>query len=102
MRVSKSTLSGPLPWYHTRAGTFDVTESVPATLCYGGNGTDNIHVWFSGVIEFKDPIPTSSTPVVMALRAKVREEKDGADAQRMRQYFTKLFGGVPLFTGVHL
>jgi len=74
--VRPATLNGPLPWYHTRAGTYDVTESVPATIVFGGGASDNVSVWYSGTFEFKDPIPTSSTPLALECRIRLRDERE--------------------------
>jgi len=73
VRVDKKVLAGPFPWYHTRAGTFDPTESIPALMCFAGTGTDNIQLEVIGLMEFKDICATADTPAAVELRRRARE-----------------------------
>lgn len=90
--VPKGVISGPLPWYHTRVGTFSVTEANPCVLVVGGTGTNAINVELEGVLTFKDPIPTSATPVALLYRQKARDEEVRALTQRERDRLLKLLG----------
>ena len=42
VNVSPVTLRGPNPWYHTRQGTYDITEYVPAVLCGWTSGATDV------------------------------------------------------------
>ena len=72
LSVRKDTLRGPFEWYHTRAGTFDATESAPATICHAGTGTNTIDVEYYGTMQFKDPAATANTPAALEIRAQLR------------------------------
>jgi len=86
VRVRKTTLTGPFPWYHTRAGTFDTTEINPAILVFSGTGTAVVTVEIVIDFEFKDPVPTASTPEEFELLRRFRalRLKDDDDAARVR------------------
>jgi len=94
--VNTKVIAGPLPWYHTRAGTFDLTESVCATLVFAGSGTNVVNIMYRGVFQFDDPVPTSATPAQVALRIKVREEQDAIALSKSRDVLLRILGAKPL------
>ncbi len=67
--VRKQVLAGPQSWYHTRAGTYDVTETICCTLCAAGTGTQVVNVELLGEFEFKDIAATANTPKALPLRS---------------------------------
>lgn len=75
VKVPKSDLSGPLPWYKTVAGTADATEEAPGQISIAGSGTDVFVLEIRGVIEFKVSVATANTPAEIALRAKLRQDR---------------------------
>lgn len=81
----KSTIAGPLPWYHTRAGTYDVTEYCPCLLAFVGSGTNVCNIEIYGVLEFKDEVPTASTPQEFALLRQFRAARDRDVAEALRR-----------------
>jgi len=86
VRVHKAVLAGPFPWYHTRQGTFDISEVVPAVLQIVGTGTAVVLVEIMIDFEFKDPVPTASTPAELAMLREFRalRAKDDDTAARVR------------------
>lgn len=95
--VSSATLHGPFDWYHTRPGTYDITEYVPATLCGWTSGaTDVTYLEFEGSIEFRDPVAQANTPLLSELRLRIRELEQEAAEKQAREKFVKLIGGPTL------
>lgn len=90
--VPPGVFLGPLPWYHTRLGTFSVTEVNPCLLLASGTGTDTAFIEVVGVMEFKDVIPTSATPAAVKLRAEARRLESKAVDARQRDTLLKLLG----------
>jgi hypothetical protein len=84
VNVRKEELAGPFAWYHTRAGTFDVTESAPCTVSMGGTGTAAIDIEFRGVFMFKDTAATADTPMAAALKRRLREDRAAREADVLR------------------
>lgn len=88
--VPKEDLVGPFPWYKTVLGTAGTTEEAPGYLAAvpsqytGTNGTVYVEVY--GLFEFKTSVATANTPVAIALRSRVREErvKTADDDERAR------------------
>jgi hypothetical protein len=70
--VSKSELSGPLPWYKTIQGTADATEEAPGQLIVIGTATETFVLEIMGVFEFKGSIATANTPAAVKLREELR------------------------------
>ncbi len=82
VNVRPETLMGPLPWYHTRTGTYDATETVAATLCGWTSGaTDVTYLEYEGDIVFRDPVAINNTPMIAELRLRIRELEQ-ADAKK--------------------
>jgi hypothetical protein len=75
VRVSKSELAGPFPWYKSVAGTADPTEESPGTISIVGTGTETFIIEFKGVFEFKTSVATGNTPLAIRLRELVRKER---------------------------
>ncbi len=94
--VSKQTLAGPYAWYHTRAGTFDATESAPATFCLAGTGSNQALVDVIGEMEFKDIAATANTPEQLALLNQVRKAsaETRAAEERKRLLAVLAYSGV--------
>ncbi len=91
MSIPAKSLQGPFPWYKTVAGTADVTEEVVGTLCFAGGATDTLYYELRGEIEFKGALPTTSTPLALELRSKLREERRNALLERERKELLKVF-----------
>ncbi len=85
IHVRKATVAGPFEWYHTRAGTYDVTEYVPCTMFFVGSGTNVVNVEIRCMFEFKDPVPTSSTPMAVTLRKQIRLAEDEEVVRAVRE-----------------
>jgi len=99
VRVNGSVLAGPYPWYHTRAGTFLETESVPATLVLAGSSTNTVVVEVRGTFTFKDPLPTSSTPSALLLRARAKQEEEQAALVKRKAELLKVLSYTPPVVG---
>jgi hypothetical protein len=98
VRVSKSEMAGPLPWYKTVQGTADSTEESPGQIVITGNGTDSFLVEYRGVFIFKTSLATANTPVALALRQRVREERQRAVQTVERNDLLRVLGSSPLPT----
>jgi hypothetical protein len=72
VRVSKTELAGPLPWYKTIPGTADPTEEAPGVVIVAGTGTEGFCIEVMGVIEFKIALSTINTPEAVFLRDRLR------------------------------
>jgi hypothetical protein len=76
VNVPRSDLAGPLPWYKSLAGAADPTEEQPGYLVLGSAGTTDPYILeIRGVFEFKTAVAAANTPSLVALRAKVREDR---------------------------
>lgn len=75
VRVPKSDLAGPLPWYKTIPGNADATEEAPGTITVIGTGTDGYQLELRGMFEFKTAVATANTPLAKQLQELVRKEK---------------------------
>lgn len=73
--VPKNDLAGPFPWYKTVVGTADPTEESPGLVTLAGTGTDSYTAEFRGVFEFKTSVATTNTPMSVALRRRIHEER---------------------------
>ncbi len=93
VNVRKDTISGPFNWYHTRVGTFDVTEAAPATVCYAGTGTETLAVEWSGVMQFKDPAAIANTPAQLALVRELRVQREIEAKERLKQQVLEAMAG---------
>ncbi len=91
--VPAAVFSGPLPWYHTRPGTFDVTEVYPCVLNILGTGTNSLYVDIEGTFQFKDPLTTNSTPMIDQLRRQIRDEEARILLEKERNRLLKILGG---------
>jgi hypothetical protein len=73
VRVPKSDLAGPLPWYKSIAGSADATEEAPGAISVFSTGTtDAFSLEVRGVFEFKTAVAPANTPAAVALRDQVR------------------------------
>jgi hypothetical protein len=72
VKVAKSSLSGPLPWYKTVSGTDAADFEVPGSIVVVGVSTDVVLIEIEGVYEFKEPIATANTPEQIALQQRIR------------------------------
>lgn len=72
VRVPKTDLAGPLPWYKSIAGGADATEEAPGAIRIVGTSTDTFKIEVCGVFEFKTAVATGNTPVEVELRRKLR------------------------------
>ncbi len=59
-------LRGYMEWYKTIVGTLDPTEEIQGAIFVAGFPASAGPVWleFRGVFEFKNPVPTASTPMM--------------------------------------
>jgi len=73
--VPRAFLSGQLPWYQTSTGTMTSVEEVPATLVYSGSTAGAVQVEIVFSVQFKAQVPTTSTPVALALTDRIRKER---------------------------
>ncbi len=85
VHVRPPTFSGPFPWYHTRTGTFDVTEYQPCTIYFAGTGTNTVQVQIRVVYDFRDPIPTVSTPMEIAMRKELLLLRSEQSRQQLKE-----------------
>ncbi len=96
VRVPKSDLAGPLPWYKTIPGTADVTEESPGTVCFTGTSSDVVQLEQRGVFEFKTAVATGNTPLAVAARSKLREERVRIALATERALLLKILGTSPV------
>lgn len=86
VNVPKPDLAGPLPWYKSIPGGADATEEAPGLLVGAGTGTENLYIELRGVFEFKTSVAPANTPLVLELKAKVREERVALEKDRERTH----------------
>lgn len=87
---SKSEIAGPFPWYKALPGTADPTEESPGQICVVGTGTDSFTLEIRGVFEFKTSVATANTPLAVAARASIREERVRAQIANERRILSKI------------
>jgi hypothetical protein len=75
VRCSKSELAGPLPWYKTILGTTDPTEESPGVVVLAGGTTDTYILEMRGVFEFKTAVSSANTPLALAAKQSMRDER---------------------------
>jgi hypothetical protein len=92
VKVPKADCSGPLPWYKSVLGGADTTEEIPGYLVMAGTGTESVHVELEGLFEFKTAVATGNTPVEVALRSKLREQRAQAAAVVARRRLLAVLG----------
>lgn len=90
VRVAKSELSGPLPWYKTIPGTADPTEEAPGSVIVVGTGTETYNIEMKGKFEFKTSVNSGNTPLSADLRARIREERALLYKQREREILLRI------------
>jgi hypothetical protein len=74
VRIPHKSLRGEFPWYKTIAGSQDISEEVLGFLCaWSSNATGLVTFEWRGIIEFKDPVDDSNTPLLREARRKARE-----------------------------
>lgn len=92
IKVQKTDLAGPFPWYKSVAGSADPTEESPGALIILGNDTDPFILEVRGVFEFKTAVSTANTPAMIQLRQKVREERIATMTAQERAVLLKILG----------
>jgi len=95
VHVSRQDLSGPFPWYKTVAGTTDTPEELPGQIYVCGNTTDAYCIEIRGVFEFKVAVATANTPLAIAARKQLREERALAARARERTALLSLLAPTP-------
>ncbi len=82
--LSPSECHGAFQWYKTvpGAGT-DPGLEYPGVLYFAGTLVETYNLEIMGEYEFKDAIAAANTPSVVALRRKIREERQAAADLRM-------------------
>lgn len=75
VHVPKSDLAGPFPWYKTVNGSADTTEESPGSLVVVGTLVEVVTLEVYGIFEFKTSLATANTPMLVALRQRVRKER---------------------------
>jgi hypothetical protein len=95
VRVTKSEMAGPIPWYKTVQGTADSTEESPGQIVITGNGTDSFLIEYRGVFVFKTSLATANTPAALALRQRMREERQRAVQTAERTDLLRVLGSQP-------
>ncbi len=74
--IPKSMLAGQIPWYQTSAGTFPSVAEVPCTFVFvGGSTSAVIALEILWTAQFKSQVPTTSTPMQLALAERIRAER---------------------------
>jgi len=96
VRVPKSDLAGPLPWYKSVQGTADATEEAPGQIVIAGSGTDVFILEIRGVIEFKVAVATANTPAEIALRTRLRAERVAQQKESAQRRVLALLGCSPI------
>lgn len=89
-RPSKQELAGPFPWYKTIPGTADATEESPGTVAIVGTGSEEFALEMRGIFEFKTAVATANTPLALAARNKLREERVRAAMLNERELLLKI------------
>ncbi len=75
VEVPPAVLRGALPWYKAVAGAPDSWDEVPVTFVIVGTGTDTFYLELKLVVDFKDPLPAGSTPMMRELAKSKRERE---------------------------
>jgi len=103
VRVGRSDLADPLPWYKTIPGTADATEESPGALVVAtsNSSSDLVVLEMRGVFEFKTAVNAANTPQAMAAYGKLREERLRTVVEAQRELLLRILavpasGGKPL------
>lgn len=95
VRPPRSDLAGPLPWYKTIPGTVDSTEEAPGAIVLAGGSTENYYLEVRGVFEFKTAVATANTPLAVASRNALRDERLKAFLSQERSQILKILAVQP-------
>ncbi len=98
IKVSRSDLAGPFPWYKSVAGGADSTEEAPGALVICGTGTEQPIVEYYGEFEFKGSIATANTPVAIKLRDELRAARLLVARQKERARILEVISVTPAGT----
>lgn len=98
VRVGKSDLAGPFPWYKSLPGAADPTEEAPGLLFICGSGTDAFYLEIRGVLEFKTSVASANTPWAVTARNRAREERTRAMLNNERSLLMKILSASPAGT----
>jgi hypothetical protein len=90
VRVPKTDLAGPFPWYKTIAGAADPTEESPGTITVVGTGTETMTIEFRGIIEFKTSVATANTPLALQMKNAMRQERLNAELKFERDTLLRI------------
>lgn len=100
VRVPKVDLSGPLPWYKAIAGSADATEEAPGAINVAGTSTEPYLLEIRGVVDFKVAVSAANTPAELALRAKLRLERQNHEKEAARHRLLAVIGCAPTMVPV--
>ncbi len=94
VKVSKSELRGPFPWYKSLPGTADATEEAPGVLCIvGGAAADVTTIEVVGEFEFKTAVAPANTPMAVQLRGLALAERRNIAREAARQRMSAVLTG---------
>lgn len=96
VRVSRSDLAGPFPWYKTIPGSADATEEAPGSVIVIGTGTEAYNIEMKGKFEFKTSVNSGNTPLSAELRAKIREERQALAIRKERDILLRILSTTSL------
>ncbi len=95
VNVPRVALQGSLPWYKTIVGAATDEEELCGVLAAAGSGTNSLNVEFYVVVEFKGPIATANTPMMVEFARQMREARLAAHAVRKRAALLATLGSAP-------
>jgi len=90
--VSRSEMSGPLPWYKTVTGSADATEESPGAIFVIGSSAEVFSLEIKGQFEFKTAVATGNTPVARAAAAQIRQERVRVTVLAERERLLRVLG----------
>ncbi len=73
MTLSPAATMSYFPWLKTKAGSLDPSEEQQGNFYITGSGSDVYVIEYAGIVAFRSPVATGSTP--MAREAHARAEK---------------------------
>ncbi len=74
-KLSWRSLESYFPWYKTKAGSLDPSEEQQGTFYFIGGSTDPYSLEVSGVMAFRTPVNTGSTPALREQQMMLRERE---------------------------
>ncbi len=81
--IDKLDLQGYLPWYKTKVGTPAQEFETQGTVYVAGANAEGFALEMRGVIEFKNPVNTTSTPMLRGMEPKSQDRNFGLPSAKL-------------------